>query len=109
MSKNSRQMLMQAQRERRAGFRYPVRDLDQREDLHDSYNDIADSEVKWMKLEKWAKGSSMVIEALDSLASKEDFTAASLRKPATNIRTFSIFVNTAVITTIIINCCFNYR
>uniref|UniRef100_A0A6M2DJ20 Putative actin regulatory gelsolin/villin family n=1 Tax=Xenopsylla cheopis TaxID=163159 RepID=A0A6M2DJ20_XENCH len=99
VSKDSRQMLVirrnvQAQRGRRAGSRNPVRALAQREDLRDSYaevrTDVADRELKRMKVEKLAKGSSMAVEALAGLASKEDFTAVNLRKPATNTQTFSM-------------------
>ncbi|XP_026466874.1 supervillin-like isoform X2 [Ctenocephalides felis] len=91
VSKDARQMLVlrrtvQAQRGRRAGSRNPVRALAQREDLRDSYaevrTDVADRELKRMKVEKLAKGSSMAVEALAGLASKEDFTAVNLRKAA---------------------------
>ncbi|XP_071451074.1 supervillin isoform X2 [Hetaerina americana] len=73
------------QQRRLATSRNPVRALAARSDLREEYFEIkstgiAERELRRMKVEKLSVNSSMAIEALAGLASKEDFTAVSLRK-----------------------------
>ncbi|XP_021928560.1 uncharacterized protein LOC110834074 isoform X3 [Zootermopsis nevadensis] len=64
--------------------RNPIKALAARTDLRDEYvevrSGVADKELKRLNIEKLAKNSPLAVEALAGLASKEDFTAVSLKK-----------------------------
>ncbi|XP_069701361.1 uncharacterized protein [Periplaneta americana] len=66
--------------------RNPIKALAARTDLQDEYVEVrtgvAEKELKRLKVEKLAKNSPLAVEALAGLASKEDFTAVSLKKAA---------------------------
>ncbi|XP_075225923.1 uncharacterized protein LOC142327040 [Lycorma delicatula] len=84
----SRQMLVQAKRvkvqRRHEASGNPLKLLAARKDLRTEYvevrSDFAQKEVKRINVEKLSKNSSLAVEALAGLASKEDFTSVSLRK-----------------------------
>ncbi|XP_034251138.1 supervillin isoform X3 [Thrips palmi] len=69
---------------RRVASRNPIKALSARTDLCTEYVDVrtgaAEREMKRLCAEKLAKNSSLAVEALAGLASKEDFSAVSLRK-----------------------------
>ncbi|KAJ1529946.1 hypothetical protein ONE63_006674 [Megalurothrips usitatus] len=71
---------------RRVASRNPIKALSARKDLCNEYVElrtgVAEREMKRLRAEKLAKNSSLAVEALAGLASKEDFSAVSLRKSA---------------------------
>ncbi|KAK7873808.1 hypothetical protein R5R35_005791 [Gryllus longicercus] len=68
--------------------RNPIKSLQARTDLRDEYEEVkigvADKELKRLRVEQLAKHSSLAVEALAGLASKEDFTAVQLKKAVAN-------------------------
>ncbi|KAG8227448.1 hypothetical protein J437_LFUL011812 [Ladona fulva] len=86
----SRELLVQKrtvrkQQRRLATSKNPVKALAERRDLKEEYMEIkstgiAERELRRLKVEKLAVNSTLAVEALAGLASKEDFTAVSLRK-----------------------------
>lgn len=64
----------------------PIKALASRVDLRTEYTEVksgvAQRELKRINIEKLSKNSTMAVEALAGLASREDFTAVSLRKAA---------------------------
>uniref|UniRef100_T1J6L1 HP domain-containing protein n=1 Tax=Strigamia maritima TaxID=126957 RepID=T1J6L1_STRMM len=90
----SHQMLVQRrdvvrQRRTAASSRNPVKALASRTDIQNEYVEIktgvAEKEFKRVKTEQIAQNTSLAVSALAGLASKEDFTAISLRKGSSNI------------------------
>ncbi|KAK3915554.1 Supervillin [Frankliniella fusca] len=71
---------------RRVASRNPIKALSARTDLCTEYVErrtgVAEREMKRLRAEKLAKNSPLAVEALAGLASKEDFSAVSLRKSA---------------------------
>ncbi|XP_068083498.1 supervillin [Anabrus simplex] len=84
----SNQLLVQKRtvkiQRRNMSSRNPIKALAARTDLQEEYIEVktglAEKELKRIKVEKLAKHSSMAVEALAGLASKEDFTAVALKK-----------------------------
>lgn len=75
---------VRVQRRREATNRNPLRALALRDDIREEYTEVitgvAEREKRRINVEKLAKHSSLAIEALAGLASKEDFTAVPLKK-----------------------------
>ncbi|XP_018913821.2 supervillin isoform X1 [Bemisia tabaci] len=71
---------------RREASRNPVKVLAERKDLKQEYTEIihgvAEKDLRMLNVEKLSKNSNLAVEALAGLASKEDFTAVSLKKPS---------------------------
>ncbi|XP_065351907.1 supervillin isoform X5 [Cloeon dipterum] len=71
---------------RRNATRNPLKTLAARTDIVQEYQEVrtgaAEREMKRLNVEKLAKNSNLAVEALAGLASKEDFTAVSLKKPS---------------------------
>ena len=81
---------------RRFASRNPIKSLILRTDLQDEYEEIntgvAERELRRIKLEEMAKNSHLAVEALAGLASKEDFTAVSLKSTQNESNPSSIYL-----------------
>ncbi|RXG71357.1 Supervillin, partial [Armadillidium vulgare] len=66
------------------GKRNPLRALAQRTDIKDEYTEfslgVGERELRRMKVEELSKSSSLAMEALAGLASKENFSSVALKK-----------------------------
>ncbi|RZF39379.1 hypothetical protein LSTR_LSTR000900 [Laodelphax striatellus] len=91
LKSDTRQLLVQAKRvkvvRRHGASGNPLKVLAARTDLCSDYIEIrsgvAQREMRRLNVEKLSKNSTLAVEALAGLASKEDFTAVSLRKANT--------------------------